>query len=456
MTSLSIFMNILTTAGLIIIAVLLFELIIFFHEGGHFLTAKLSGIKVNEFALGMGPKIFSFKRKETVYSLRLFPIGGFCAMEGEDEDSDNPRAFNNAKIYKRMIVIIAGALMNIILGLIFMGILLAPSKYFTTTTVTDFSPNSFSANSGLMVGDKILSIDGYKVNNSMDLSYALSTIKVQDVDGSELQIYKQDCAHGLYDAYRKLVADGKIKDDAMNAKAFEAVANGAYAINATTSNKEAYDAMEAGLIKLSQAVPNEDVTIAGIEIKETRPRFRTTLVVERQGEKVTLENVDFYTYVTADDDTPRVAVDFYLDAKDKNFLTLCGETGSQTVSVVRMVYDSLYGLIRGEYGFNDLSGPVGIASVTVEMAQAGLETGFGDAVNNILYIMMIITVNLGIVNMLPFPALDGGRFVFLVIEAIFRKPVPRKFEAIVNAVGLALLLLLIAVITFKDVFKLFV
>lgn len=451
-----IFMNILTTAGLIIIAVLLFELIIFFHEGGHFLTAKLSGIKVNEFALGMGPKIFSFKRKETIYSLRLFPIGGFCAMEGEDEDSNNPRAFNNAKIYKRMIVIIAGALMNIILGLIFMGILLAPSKYFTTTTVTDFSPNSFSANSGLQVGDKILSIDGYKINNSMDLSYALSTIKVQDVDGSELQIYKQDCAHGLYDAYRKLVSDGKIKDDAMNEKAFEAVANGAYAINATTSNKEAYDAMEAGLIKLSQAVPNEDVTIAGIEIKETRPRFRTTLVVERQGEKVTLENVDFYTYVTADDDTPRVAVDFYLDAKDKNILTLCGETGSQTVSVVRMVYDSLYGLIRGEYGFNDLSGPVGIASVTVEMAQAGLETGFGDAVNNILYIMMIITVNLGIVNMLPFPALDGGRFVFLIIEAIFRKPVPRKFEAIVNAVGLALLLLLIAVITFKDVFKLFV
>ncbi len=450
--------NILTTAGLIIIAVLLFELIIFFHEGGHFITAKLSGIKVNEFALGMGPKIFSFKRKETTYSLRLFPIGGFCAMEGEDEESDNPRAFNNAKIYKRMIVIVAGALMNIILGLIFMGILLAPSKYFTTTEISAFSPKSYSANSGLMIGDKLISVDGYKVHNSLDISYALSTIKVGEYDGEELQIYKQDCCNELYDAYAALAEKGKFDgNDELNRKAFEAITEGALRINATANNKEAYEALQQGVIDLSIAVPNEDITVQAIEVKETRQRFRTTLEVERNGEIITLENVDFFTYTTADaPDTPQMAVDFYLNAKDNNFFTLCGETGSQTVSVVRMVYDSLYGLVTGEYGFNDLSGPVGIATVTVEMAQEGLKSGFGDAVENILYIMMVITVNLGIVNMLPFPALDGGRFVFLLIEAIFRKPVPRKFEAVVNAVGLALLILLIIVITFKDVFKLFV
>ena len=151
-----------------------------------------------------------------------------------------------------------------------------------------------------------------------------------------------------------------------------------------------------------------------------------------------------------------MAIDFYLDAKDNNFGNLIVETGSQTVSVVRMVYDSLYGMVTGQYSINDLSGPVGIATVAVEVAQTGLEnSGFGEAVNNIIYIMMVITVNLGIVNMLPFPALDGGRFVFLLIEAIFRKPIPRKVEAIVNGVGLALLLILIALITFKDVFKLF-
>ena len=452
----TVFTNILTTVGLIVIAVLLFELIIFFHEGGHFLTAKLSGIKVNEFALGMGPKIFSFKRKETTYSLRLFPIGGFCAMEGEDEESNNPRAFNNAKIYKRMIVIIAGALMNIILGLIFMGILLAPSPYFTITTVSDFSPKAYSANSGLQIGDKILSIDGYKINNSMDLSYAISTIKVSEVKGDELQIYKQDCCNSLYDAYAELAQSGKITSDEMNNVAFNAVCQGALRINATQTQKTAYEALQQGVIDLSKAVPNESITIEAIDVKETRQRFRTNMEVERNGEKLTLENVDFFTYTTAEDSTPMLSIDFYLEGKDNNFFNLIGETGSQTVSVVRMVYDSLFGLIKGEFGFNDLSGPVGIASVTVEMAQAGLESGFGEAVRNIIYIMMVITVNLGIVNMLPFPALDGGRFVFLIIEAIFRKPVPRKFEAIINGVGLALLLLLIAVITFKDIFKLFV
>lgn len=379
-------------------------------------------------------------------------------MEGEDQDSDNPRAFNNAKIYKRMIVIIAGALMNIILGLIFMGILLAPSPYFTTTEVSAFSPKAYSANSGLEIGDKVLSVDGYAVNNSLDLSYALSTIKVSEVSGDELQIYKQDCCNELYDAYAALVEKGKFdNNDPLNEAAFYAVTEGALRINATTDTKSAYEALQQGVIDLSIVVPNEDITVEGIKVQETRQRFRATIEVERNGEKLTLENVDFFTYTTADDpDTPQMAVDFYLNSKDNNFINLCTETGTQTVSVVRMVYDSLLGLVKGEYGFNDLSGPVGIATVTVEMAQAGLESGFGEAVQNILYIMMVITVNLGIVNMLPFPALDGGRFVFLLIEAIFRKPVPRKFEAIVNAVGLGLLILLIIVITFKDIFKLFV
>lgn len=452
----TVFLNVLTTVLLIIIAILLFELIIFFHEGGHFLTAKLSGIKVNEFALGMGPKLFSFRIKETKYSLRLFPIGGYCAMEGEDEDSSNPRAFNNAKIYKRMIVIIAGALMNIILGLIFMAIILAPSKYFTTPTVTAFSPKSYTANSGLEVGDRIVSVDGYRINNTMDLSYAVSTLKVSEVDGSSPQIYRQDCCNALYDAYASLVADGSITSDEMNNTAYYAVEQGALFINSTNSNKEAYEALKQGIIELSKAVPDISVSIDAIEVKSTRQRFRTDMQVERNNEILTLQNVDFFTYSTADDDTPKLALDFYLDSKDNNFINLISETGSQTVSVVRMVYDSLFGLIKGEFGFNDLSGPVGIASVTVGMAQKGLETGFSDAVTNIIYVMMIITVNLGIVNMLPFPALDGGRFVFLLIEAVFRKPIPRKFEAVVNAIGLGLLLLLILLITFKDIFKLFV
>nr|MCR5653906.1 site-2 protease family protein [Ruminococcus sp.] len=135
-------------------------------------------------------------------------------------------------------------------------------------------------------------------------------------------------------------------------------------------------------------------------------------------------------------------------------LTVMEQTGAQTVSTIRMVWASLIGLIQGQFSFKDISGPVGAASAITQVASEGLKTGFGDAVNNILYVMMIITVNLGIFNMLPFPALDGGRFLFLLIEAIFRKPIPRKVEKYVNAAGLVLLLAFMVVITFKDIWQL--
>ncbi|MBQ1897831.1 MAG: site-2 protease family protein, partial [Ruminococcus sp.] len=190
-------MTVLTTIALILIAVALFELIIFIHEGGHFIAAKKSGVQVNEFALGMGPKLFSFTKGETTYSLRLFPIGGYCAMEGEDEDSENPRSFNNAKIWKRMIIIVAGATMNILLGLVLMLITLLPQENFASTTVSQFSAGSFSAVTGLQPGDKIVEINDYAVNTSTDFSFALFTLPVKEVDGSELSIYKEDCAYDL-------------------------------------------------------------------------------------------------------------------------------------------------------------------------------------------------------------------------------------------------------------------
>ena len=171
-----------TTIALILIAVALFELIIFIHEGGHFIAAKKSGVQVNEFALGMGPKLFSFTKGETTYSLRLFPIGGYCAMEGEDEDSENPRSFNNAKIWKRMIIIVAGATMNILLGLVLMLITLLPQENFASTTVSQFSAGSFSAVTGLQPGDKIVEINDYAVNTSTDFSFALFTLPVKEVD----------------------------------------------------------------------------------------------------------------------------------------------------------------------------------------------------------------------------------------------------------------------------------
>lgn len=447
--------SVLTAIALIIIGVLLFELIIFFHEGGHFITAKKSGVQVNEFALGMGPKLFSFKKGETTYSLRAFPIGGYCAMEGEDEDSDNPRAFNNAKVWKRMIIIVAGAFMNIVLGLILMFVIVIQTPYFSSTTVSSFPQTSFSANCGLQTGDTITKVNNYSILTSQDMQFAIMTSKCKDVDGDTLSVYKQDCAMFLCNRYVELYNDKKADySEKQITKAYNLLTEGTAKINAAADKNTAEELAAKYGKKIEKAVNAKKHTAVDIEIKDTRKRYQMDVEVLRNGEKVLLKDVQFYTYLEADKDEPSVSLDFYVEPIEKNIGTVLTQTGLQTTSVARMVWSTLIGLVRGEFSIKDVSGPVGVASAVTQVASEGLETSFGAAVNNIVYVMLLISVNLGIFNMLPFPALDGGRFVFLLIETIFRRPIPRKVESIVNGAGLVLLLVFSALIALKDIWQL--
>lgn len=448
------FMDILSAIGLIVIGILLFELIIFFHEGGHFITAKKSGVKVNEFALGMGPKLFSFTKGETTYSFRLFPIGGYCAMEGEDEDSDNPRAFNNAKIWKRMIIIIAGAIMNILLGFVLMFIIVVQQPAFASTTVDTFQPNSYTANSGLQEGDQIIKLNNYDIWNYRDFAFAMGTMKCIEVDGDSLNIYKEDCTNQLTSLYLTITKDTSLTENEL-ISINEQFQKNCSIINKTTSKDEADKALEQGYKDLNKLVGVTKYTVPEIEIKETRQRFRTDITVIRNGKQIELKDVDFFTTLNTETNKPELRWDFFVKPIEKNFTTVITETCSQTVSVARMVWASLAGLVTGQFGFNEVSGPVGITNAITQVASQGLERSFLDAVNNIILVMVIITVNLGIFNMLPFPALDGGRFVLLLIEGIFRKPIPRKIEAAINGAGLAILFLFMIVVTFKDIWQIF-
>jgi len=449
-------LSVLTTIALVIIGVLLFLLIIFFHEGGHFIAAKKSGVQVNEFSLGMGPKIISFKKGETQYSLRLLPIGGYCAMEGEDEESDNPRAFNNAKVWKRMIIIVAGAFMNILLGFVMMFAIVVQSPQYSSTTISGFSELAFSANSGLEAGDEIVKLNDYSINTAQDMSFAIATIKCSEVNGSLVSIYKEDCAINLCSAYSEIYNDKSFsKKTKLLDEVYDVLKEGTTKINAVKSKSKADKIYKEYYKKIQDTVGVTDYKIPEIKERKTRQRFVTDAEVIRDGKLKKLSGVQFYTYLADKDaEEPSVSIDFYVEPIPKNFGTVIQQTGGQTVSTIRMVWSSLIGIIQGKFSFKDISGPVGAASAITQVASEGLKSGFGDAVNNIVYVMMIITVNLGIVNMLPFPALDGGRFLFLIIEALFHKPVPRKVEKIVNAVGLALLLMLMAAITVKDVWQL--
>lgn len=353
-------MHILTIIALAVIAIILFGLIIFFHELGHFLTAKLFKVKVNEFAIGMGPTILKKQGKETKYSLKLFPIGGFCAMEGEDEESDNAGAFGKKPVWQRMIVILAGAFMNIVFAILIMLIITVQKDKFVTTQIGAFEEGSALQSAGLQVDDIITRIDGYKINTDRDLTFALGTANPESVD-------------------------------------IEVVRNG-------------------------EKIKFEDITL-------------NTQANEINGKKI-------------------VQLDFRVYSEKKTFLGTLSRSVHETFSMVRMVAETLKGLVTGRFGLNEMAGPIGTAQVITQAAGEGLKQSFGSAVNNIMIVIVMISVNLGVMNVLPLPALDGGRFLFLLIELIIRKPVPQKYEGAIHAGGFILLMGFTVFIAANDIFRL--
>lgn len=350
MITISAILNILNNIWPYVVAILIFILLIFIHEFGHFIAAKLLGVRVNEFAIGMGPKIVRWGKGETKYAINWVPIGGYCAMEGEDETSSDDRAFCNKAPWRRFLIVIMGATFNLVLGLVLVAITLIPDKKFLTTTVDAFHENAVSSQYGLQEGDEIIAVDGRKIFTTYDLSYAFSNID-----------------------------DGAI-----------------------------------------------DIT------------------VKRDGKKTELDDVKFQSEEI--EGINYLTVDFYVKGKEKTFTSFVGHTFDTAISNCAVVYRSLIDLITGRYGISAMSGPVGVTVAISSVAKQSL--------SDLLQVMALITINLGLFNLLPIPALDGGRLVFILFEMIFRKPVPQKYESIVHAVGMALLLLLMAVITFKDIWTL--
>lgn len=333
----------------ILIAILFFELIILVHEGGHFFAAKMMKVKVNEFSIGMGPKLFQFQKGDTKFTLRLILFGGYCAMEGEDSESDDKNSFANKKVIQRVFVVVAGAVMNLILGVLIILGMVCSQELVGTPVVADFDKDAVS-NAYLEQNDRILAIDGMRVYTTTDITTGFS----RSSDGEVEFLIKRD---------------GKTKT--VNAK------------------------------------------------------FNT-------------QKIDGKNYID---------MDFYLYGVEKTVPNVLRETGRQFMSFCRMIFLSLHDLITGKYGLSDMSGPVGSVSVVSGAVKMSLTSTFR--------IMAFLTINIGLFNLFPFPALDGWKLFILLYEGIFKKKLPQKFEWMINAVGLAALLGLMCLVTFSDITKLF-
>ena len=355
----------------ILIAILIFGVLIAVHEFGHFLAAKACGVRVNEFSIGMGPQLFHKTKGDTEYSLRLLPIGGYCAMEGEDEDSDDDRALGRQVWWKKFIIFVAGAFMNFLTGLIIVICLYAGAQAFYTTEIVELNPDfPQQGEDGLMPGDTIYAINGERIYLKSDVSLIMGLGDTGTIDMTVLR-------------------DGKKFDRTLTRQVY------------TDENGKEYEAYG-------------------------------------------------FTYGGIVEATPLLRLQY---------------SWYQTMDYVRIVRLSLQMLLSGAAGVNDLSGPVGIVSTikdvgeeAQEEAEKNNQNGFAAAAESILYFGALIAVNLAVMNLLPLPALDGGKVFFLVINtlalALFKRQIPPKYENYIHMAGFALLMALMLFITFHDVMKL--
>ena len=349
----------------ILLAVFLFGVLIAIHEFGHFFTAKLLGVKVNEFAIGMGPALWSRQKGETLYALRAFPVGGYCAMEGEDEDTGDPRAFTRQAGWKKVVILCAGSFMNLVLGLVITVALFLGVSQARVPVITQFADGfQHQGADGLMEGDRILSVDGHGIWVYADVQTYLSRNDGNGVD----------------------------------------------------------------------------------------------LVVERDGKRVALKDFPMFRYdYTYDNGVYHGFGLIFGQVDDLSLLERVAQGWAQTFDFARIVWMSLGDLVTGRVAVSELSGVIGVVDVVSEVG-AGSET-VAEGVQNVFYFMALIAVNLAVMNMLPIPALDGGRVFFVllngVIYAVSRRRIPERYEGYVHAGAFVLLLVLLAAVALHDVWNIF-
>ncbi|MBM7685167.1 MAG: regulator of sigma protease [Epulopiscium sp.] len=340
----------------ILIALLVFGIIVLVHEFGHYAVAKKSGVKVEEFAIGMGPKLISKQYGETLYSIRILPMGGFCKMLGEDSASEDKRSFTNKSVGTRIAVIFAGPFMNLVLAFVIIAWFVGSNGYITTR-IDHVLPDTPAASIGLQPGDKIISLDGQRIHIRQEISLILSQVKDHPIE----------------------------------------------------------------------------------------------IIASRDGEKIT----KVITPVI-DEKTNQGFLGISFESKEQGeatILEILGQSLWQVVFLVKQVVLGFIQIITGQVSRQQIAGPVGVIQIIGESYESGLKTSFYIAIQNVLYFAAIISANLGVMNLLPIPALDGGRLVFLIIEGLRGKPIAVEKEGMIHFIGFALLMVLMVFVLYNDVVR---
>lgn len=408
--------------------IFLLGFLILIHEGGHFLIAKLCKIKVNEFAIGFGPTIWKKQGKETLYAIRLFPLGGFVSMEGEEKRVDSDRSFSNASIPKRMAVVVAGATVNIIFGtILYFSLTSITTEHISTTVDTLYGNN---ASSVLQAGDEILKINDKKIRTKMD---------VEDIMES----------HNGEDLKLLIKRNGENKEIMLSPVEIPTKVTGIY-LSAKETGKDATKIVqmdkESSAEKQGLQVNDIIKKVNGIDVFGSQEKVieqinksaeSIVFLIERDNEEIEFELI------------PEIIPEYYLGVTfrpaEKTFINNIYYGFFETKEFLRSIFENLKMLFKGEVGLDQMVGPVGISNIVSKTAD----------IPEYLSMIALVSLSLGITNLLPIPALDGGKLLLLLLEAIRRKPLKEELEVGIQLAGFMILMGLSVFITYKDIVNIF-
>lgn len=425
----------------IFVAILSLSFLIIVHEFGHFIVAKLSGIKVHEFSIFMGPKLLSIQKGETMYALRLVPIGGFVLMEGEEKESSDTRAYNKKPLLVRMAVIAAGPVMNLLTAIVILFFIFS-GKGYDTSVISKVADNSPASQMGLMQGDKITGFDGKRIFNSTDV-YLFSYISKEKPVNLTIKrggaVFSRTLTPQVIPAQESYKLGFAPKaDSGPDSTVVEDVVPNMPADKAGVKKGDQ-------IVRLNGQIVNSRQDVASsLNSSKASP---VEITVIRDSKEITLGSV-----APILDKSPEqyfLGLDF--ETGHGNAFDILGGTVSYTFSNARSVFYSLVWLVSGKVSVNQMMGPVGIVSTIGEVVQQS--PGLMQKFVGLMGFTAFISINLGVFNLIPFPALDGSKILLLAIEGIRRKALPPEKEAFISMIGLALLIMLMIFATSNDIMR---
>ena len=405
--------------------VILLGVLITIHELGHFILAKICKVKVNEFSIGFGPKIWQKQGKETKYTLRLIPLGGYNSMEGEEERSDADGSFSKASIPKRLIIVAAGATVNILFAIIVYFTLSATSGTYVSNEI-DGLINGYAAKQiGLEAGDKIIELNKQKIKSKKDIAEVIEKTQEKEIE-IKVERNGEVLTYSIKPTEVQSKVTGIYLDDKCKIVAVE---------KGSSSERQGIQANDI-LLKINGTSINGDRNVALQEINKEGLNIMT-FVIQRGNQEITIELEPDYV------STYYLGVN--LKPAEDTFLNRCINGGMQTQEFLFSIVDNLKQLFTGRVGVDQMMGPVGISEIVAKT----------DGIREFFEKLALISLSLGVTNLLPVPALDGGKILILLIELIRRKPINQQTEINIQLIGFAILIALSLYVTYNDILRIF-